>query len=192
MIISHVSRFIDLNEQKFIIKPRPIEGELLSSWIARVARAHLTKTASFTNMHFKEYPNNMIWQRDLDMWCPDNLIKKIAFKSDYSEDIIFNMTLRSFENIFSKKITGLKCIPEIRPLYRNKKPGLFYCPECLKEDKIPYFRKIWRLKDYTICEKHKIELLKSCPNCKTPLNISKTYREKDFTFCFKCGDKLNR
>ena len=56
-MISNVTRFIDLNNQKFRVKPKPQEDELLSSWLVRVARAHLTLTTSFTNMHFKEYKN---------------------------------------------------------------------------------------------------------------------------------------
>ena len=193
-MISNVTRFIDLNNQKFRVKPKPQEDELLSSWLVRVARAHLTHTTSFTNMHFKEYRTNIIWQRDLDIWCPDELIERISFKSGYSQDIIFNMTLKSLEGIVTDKITGKTFTPNIRALgnycHIKTKGGLMFCPECLKEDKIPYFRKIWRLKEHTICKKHNIELLDRCPNCSTPLTISKSFQEKDFTFCYKCGNKL--
>ena len=193
-MISNVTKYIDLNNQKFRVKPKPQEDELLSSWLVRVAKAHLTHTTSFTNMHFKEYKSNIIWQRDLDIWCPDELIERISFKSGYSKDIIFNMTLRSLEGIVADKITGKSNTANIRALgnYCHIKTcgGLMFCPECLKEDKIPYFRKIWRLKKYTICKKHNIELLDRCSNCLSPLTISKSFQEKDFTFCYKCGNKL--
>ena len=193
-MISNVTKFIDLNNEKFRIKPKPQEDELLSSWLVRVARAHLTHTTSFTNMHFKEYKSNIIWQRDLDIWCPDELIERLVFKSGYSKDIIFNMTLRSLEGIVTNKITGKTFTPNIRALgnYCHIKTcgGLMFCPLCLKDDHIPYFRKIWRLKKYTICEKHNIELLNRCPNCLTPLTISKSFHEKNFTFCYKCGSRL--
>jgi hypothetical protein len=193
-MISNVTRFIDLNNQKFRVRPKPQEDELLSSWLVRVARSHLTHTTSFTNMHFKEYRTNIIWQRDLDIWCPDQLIERISFKSGYSQDVIFNMTLKSLEGIVANKITGKSNTANIRALgnycHIKTKGGLMFCPECLKEDKIPYFRKIWRLKKHTICEKHNIKLLDRCPNCLTPLTISKSFQEKDFTFCYKCGNKL--
>ena len=105
-MIYNVTRYIDLNNEKFRIKPKPQEDEPLSSWLVRVARAHLTLTTSFTNMHFKEYKNNIIWQRDLDIWCPDKLIDRISFKSGYSQEIIFNMTLRSLEGIITIKLRG--------------------------------------------------------------------------------------
>ncbi len=193
-MISNVTKYIDLNNQKFRVKPKPQEDELLSSWLVRVAKAHLTHTTSFTNMHFKEYKCNIIWQRDLDIWCPEELIERISFKSGYSKDVIFNMTLRSLEGIVADKITGKTNTVNIRALgnYCHIKTcgGLMFCPECLKEDKIPYFRKIWRLKKYTICKKHLIKLLDRCPNCLSPLTISKSFQEKDFRFCYKCGNKL--
>lgn len=144
-------------------------------------------------MHFKEYRTNIIWQRDLDIWCPDELIERI-FKSCYSQNVIFNMTLRSLRGIITDKITGKTFTPNIRALgnYCHIKTcgGLMFCPECLKEDRAPYFRKIWRLKEHTICKKHLIKLLDRCPNCLTPLTISKSFQEKDFTFCYKCKEKL--
>jgi hypothetical protein len=193
-MISNVTRFIDLNNQKFRVRPKPQEDELLSSWLVRVARAHLTHTTSFTNMHFKEYRTNIIWQRDLDIWCPDELIERISFKSGYSQDIIFNMTLKSLEGIVADKITGKSNTENIRALgnycHIKTKGGLMFCSECLGEDNVPYFRKIWRLKEHTICKKHNIELLDRCPNCSTPLTISKSFQERNFTFCYKCGNKL--
>ena len=193
-MISNVTKFIDLNNHKFRVRPKPLEDELLSSWLVRVARAHLTHTTSFTNMHFKEYRSNIIWQRDLDIWCPDELIERISFKSGYTKGTIFNMTLRSLEGIVANKITGKSNTANIRALgnYCHIKTcgGLMFCPDCLKGDKISYFRKIWRLKEYTICKKHNIKLLDRCPNCLSPLTISKSFQEKNFTFCYKCGNKL--
>ena len=167
-MISNVTKFIDLNNQKFRVRPKPQEDELLSSWLVRVARSHLTHTTSFTNMHFREYKTNIIWQRDLDIWCPDELIERISFKSGYSKDIIFNMTLRSLEGIVANKITGKSNTPNIRALgsycHIKTKGGLMFCPECLKS-KTPYVNKFWRLSWFIICPIHKIELLSNCPKC---------------------------
>ena len=41
-MINNVTRYIDLNNEKFRIKPKHQEDELLSSWLVRIARAHLT------------------------------------------------------------------------------------------------------------------------------------------------------
>lgn len=53
-MISNVTHFQNLSKEKFFFKPLPLEDELLSSWLARVAFKHNTKTTSFTNMYFKD------------------------------------------------------------------------------------------------------------------------------------------
>ena len=195
-MISHVTQFMDLNDKEFLIRPSPQQNELLSSWLVRVARLHDTKTTSFTNMHFKEYPKNIIWQRDLDIWCPENLITRISQKSHLSKEEIFNMTLRSYEGKLREHIHGRTRTHFIQSLgnycHIKRNGGLRFCPECFKEDKVPYFRKEWRLSFYTACTKHQCFLHNRCPTCNSPLTISKSYNEKDFTFCYKCGTDLKR
>ncbi len=193
-MIKFVTKYIDLNSQKFLIRPKPQKNELLSSWLVRVARAHNTHTTSFTNMHFKEYKSNIIWARDLDIWCPNELIERISFKSGYSKELVFDLTLRSLEGIVAEHITGKSCTKNIRPLgnYCNikTKGGLQFCPVCLKEDSIPYFKKEWRLTFFTHCLKHNIKLLDRCPNCLKALTIFRNFQEKSFVYCYYCGHHL--
>jgi hypothetical protein len=42
------------------------------------------------------------------------------------------------------------------------------CPQCLKDE--PYIRQVWHLKPYSVCAKHRCELLQHCPECKEPVN----------------------
>lgn len=195
-MISHVTQFMDLNDKEFLARPSPQKNELLSSWLVRIARLHDTKTTSFTNMHFKEYPKNIIWQRDLDIWCPETLITRLSQKSHLSKEQIFKMTLRSYEGKLREHIHGKTRTHFIQSLgnycHIKRNGGLRFCPECLKEDKIPYFRKEWRLSFYTACTKHQCFLHNRCPTCNSPLTISKSYNENDFTFCYKCGTDLKQ
>ena len=39
----------------------------------------------------------------------------------------------------------------------------YYCPECLKEH--AYWRKLWMLKPYSVCQKHRVYLKRDCPSC---------------------------
>lgn len=193
-MISHVTKFINLNNKDFIAHPKPQTNELLSSWLARVARANDTATTSFTNMHFKEYAKNIIWQRDLDVWCPENLINRLAEKSHLSKEQILNMTLKSYEGKLQQHIHGKSRTRFIQPLgnycHIKTNGGLRFCPICLKEGTIPYFRKEWRLSFYTACIKHGCLMHNRCYLCSAPLVIYKNYNEKDFTFCYKCGADL--
>lgn len=193
-MISYVTSFINLNDRDFVLHPKPQYNELLSSWLTRVARANDTATTSFTNMHFREYGKNTIWQRDLDIWCPQDLIKRLSEKSHLSKEQIFNMTLKSYEGRLQECIDGKTRTRFIQSLgnycHIKRNGGLRFCPICLKEDTIPYFRKEWRLSFYTACIKHNCFLHNRCRACGTPLVIYKNYNEKDFTFCYKCGTSL--
>jgi len=195
-MISHVTKFINLNDKEFIIHPQPQQNELLSSWLVRVARANNVATTSFTNMHFKEYQKNILWQRDLDIWCPESLLEKLSHKSHLSKHQIFDMTLKSYEGKLRHKIHGKNRTHFIQSLgnyaHIKRNGGLRFCPLCLANDSIPYFRKEWRLSFYTACLEHKCFLLNRCPNCNSPLTLSKSYQEKDFTFCYKCGIDLKK
>jgi len=47
-----------------------------------------------------------------------------------------------------------------------------WCPHCLKEDqeqgKQPYFRLVWDVAPVTVCYRHKVRLVDTCPHCQTP------------------------
>lgn len=44
-------------------------------------------------------------------------------------------------------------------------PILRYCPHCLSEDAIPYWRLEWRLASSILCRRHGVLLRETCPHC---------------------------
>lgn len=193
-MIAYVTRFIDLSDKPFILHPRPEEDELLSSWLVRVALAHDTMPWSFYNMHFPEY-KNILFSRDVDVWAPKDLINKLVWKSGYSYEQIYNLTLKSYIGTllpifnpsgWNKYFSYIKARARSNKLYGQK-----YCVKCLQEDKNPYFRKKWRLKTVTRCKKHKIEFRDRCPSCEMPISLYKFNRDGfGFCRCWHCGTKL--
>jgi hypothetical protein len=68
-----------------------------------------------------------------------------------------------------------------------------HCPECMRSDKKPYYRKLWRYAFYTICPTHQIPLRSTCPHCgKSYCNLL-SYVQKNIdlnqplTACWSCG-----
>lgn len=193
-MISHVTRFIDLSDKPFILHPKPQEDELLSSWLVRIALAHDTLPWSFYNMHFPEY-HNIIFARDVDVWAPEDFLQKLAWKSGYSYEQIFNLTLKSYIGTqlpifnpsgYNKFFSYIKRRGGINRLFGQK-----YCSNCLKEDNTPYFKKQWRLKSITECEKHNVQLKDKCPKCKIPITLFKFNKNSfGFTACWSCGVNL--
>lgn len=75
--------------------------------------------------------------------------------------------------------------------------GLHYCPNCLAEDKEPYFRRKWRLTFVTICENHHRVLHDRCPCCGAAVNFHRNelgdYRNfapASMTLCYSCNFDL--
>lgn len=46
--------------------------------------------------------------------------------------------------------------------------GLAYCPQCLKTDIDPYYRKSWRYAFNPVCPVHRVFLRQGCPECGKP------------------------
>jgi hypothetical protein len=60
------------------------------------------------------------------------------------------------------------------------------CPQCIDEE--PYIRQIWHLKPYSVCAKHKCELVHNCESCKSPINY---ILNESITHCH-CGFELSK
>ncbi len=192
-MISHVIRFLNLEDAYFFTVPTPQKDELLSSWLVRIAVAHNTLPWTFYNLHFPEY-KNIIFSRDVDIWAPKDFLHKLSIKSKLPYEMIFQMTLKSYEDILGVNITSKSSNKDINPITcrgrRNRGLGQRYCSLCLTKD-IPYFKKQWRLKKITTCEEHNIKLCDKCPSCNLPISFYKfNIHDKGFLQCWKCGSNL--
>src|SRR6266571_5931793 len=68
--------------------------------------------------------------------------------------------------------------------------ALQYCPQCLRRDAQPYFRRRWRLSLVTLCLIHHCHLLDRCPGCDAPVTFQHLPGEVEtLTRCARCqGD----
>ena len=153
------------------IHPQPLEDEVLSSWMIRLAHANGFKAHDFYALYFGK--DKQIWNRDIDHLAPDWLINGLSYYTGVSVERIYHMTLRSYEGIVFEKFNEKGISKGLLPLgiyHRlHKAYGQQFCPMCLLEDKIPYMRKLWRVAYVTSCKKHKIFLHDRCDNCKKPI-----------------------
>lgn len=171
-----------LKHENFLIIPIPFEDETLSSWMVRTAYAHKTHPHTFTNQYLNYRPHSF-FLTEPDITLTEQMIKTIEQKSDNKIDVQ-SLMLKTYSGYLQENI------------FDN--PNIFlcdlkYCPVCLREDKVPYFRKTWRVVFYNICHKHKCRMYEHCPECKTKLDISQMYNnELPYTFCHKCGFELKK
>jgi hypothetical protein len=179
---------------------KPLPDELLSSWLIRLAHGHGLKLQTFSAMVFGR--DKSIWNRDIDKQAPDWLITKLAELTGATAQTVLNTTLKSYEGVLYEHHQPNGNTKWVLPLgvYHRKRRchGLQYCPRCLKEDAVPYFRKRWRLALSTICTRHGCYLLDACLECASPLAPHRADMQGREYFplgavsvhCWKCGFDL--
>lgn len=170
----------------FLIVPKPLEEELLSSWLTRVAIEHRRQLPIFLTLFVKK-EGNQVSRRDLDFIFDEKFLENLASKSNLKIEDIFKMSLRSEEGYLFSCNECLYPPLQIRKLVdKRTHNGLMYCPKCLVEDKIPYFRKKWRYEFYNACPKHKVFLTDRCWRCYEKINFAKIKHFKEICICHKC------
>ena len=175
----------------FLIVPQPFEDELLSSWLTRVAIEHKRKLSIFLSLYVKK-EGSSISRTDLDYLYDEKLFNALVNKSNLTKKDIFKMSLRSEEGyLYSCSDNNLYPPNQIRKLVDKRNHyGLMYCPKCLAEDTIPYFRKKWRYQFYNVCTKHELFLTDRCWVCYERVNFSKITHNKNLAICSKCEKDL--
>ncbi len=170
----------------FLIVPQPLEDEILSSWLTRVAIEHRRQLPIFLTLFVKK-EGNQVSRRDLDFIFDEKFLENLASKSNLKKEDIFQMSLRSEEGYLFSCNDCLYPPLQIRKLTdKRTHNGLMYCPKCLAEDKIPYFRKKWRYQFYNACPKHKVFLTDRCWRCYEKINFAKIKHFKEICICHKC------
>lgn len=175
--------------------PKPLPDELLSSWIVRVARANGIKLQTLCWMLFGNARSP--WNRDIDRSAPIWLLKTMCEHTGTNYWDIYHTTLATYRTLLypNRRRSGqLRWILPVRThaMTRNGY-GQQFCPRCLEEDQIPYFRKAWRVALVTFCPKHQVMLHDACPSCGVPLVFHRSdfgveqEKPKPIFSCYNCG-----
>jgi len=178
------------------LRPRPEKDELFSCWLVRLAWNNGEKLHPFCVRRLGVRWN--VWGHDVDRLAPLDIIERAAIKTGIDIERVFSTTLAAFEGkIYERHVT--KGVAQwIMPIGRYSRTrtlhGQQFCPWCLREDVVPYFRKSWRLAFVVTCERHGIVLSDDCPRCRAPISYHEGDFGKDFlrdfcplTLCPRCG-----
>lgn len=106
-------------------------------------------------------------------------------------------SLRCWDGILWEELKTRGPAPWLSPVRvvtrRHRHAGLQLCVLCLREDKIPHFKKAWRLL-LPFCTTHCIGLLDRCPKCFHAINLHCSdfgrpmrFSDHPWVFCFNCG-----
>lgn len=153
------------------IRVRPFLDELLTSWLVRLAAAYGLKTYSFFTLMFGQ--GFQIWTRDFDRSAPVQFLDRLAKYTGVPVNQVLGSTLQSYRGIVAEHYNAngsSKWILPVGVYHRTRRRyGLQYCPLCLATDRVPYYRRRWRLAFHTVCDRHGTLMRDRCPACGSPI-----------------------
>jgi TniQ len=177
----------------FLIRPRPFPDESLSSWRQRTGWENLYKLFPISDERTRRV--------DPDLAANEEDLEFAELLHGSTAETVRHHTLRRWASQLGSQI-----FPRSHPQWwlgaaygsTASGHGSMYCPQCLAEDSIPYFRLRWRLSFVTSCDIHKIRLKDCCPKCgRAPWPAGcgrKTVLHPSFTslrHCWHCGIDLS-
>lgn len=115
------------------------------------------------------WPGWRVWTIDGDRDIPEERLSILSHTSGIAADALRAATIDPIATrIRGERPDTFSTWPWTLPIgARNtrRNGGIQFCPTCLKEDNIPYFRLPWRFAWHIGCALHKAALLDRCPGC---------------------------
>ena len=174
---------------------------MLSSWMIRLAHGNGLKVQAFYADALKH--ESGIWNRDVDRCAHPELINHLAARVGRSVSDVERLTLRNCNGVFAEDVQPPQApwVLSLGVYHRTRlRPGLMFCPLCLRADAEPYLRKAWRLACITCCTVHGCRLQDRCPTCGAFLqphridmaSRSALARGLSLAVCYRCRADLRR
>lgn len=188
-----------MDAQLLLVRPRPLEDELFSSWLVRLAWSNGEKLHPFCRRRLGIRKN--LWNHDLDRLADPLAVECAALKAGIPIERAFAATLAAYEGSLYEYHVAKGVSRWLMPIGRYARTrvlhGQQYCARCLAEEKIPYFRRAWRLALSVVCTRHGVLLSDACHRCGAPVSFhegdygSWVLREEcPLVYCTNCGADL--
>lgn len=166
-----------LSGDYFPYHPKPLPDELLSSWLTRIAHGHGQTLRSFCRA---VWPKSEYGYCDVDNLVERKLVVTLAERTGVEALRVRATTLVDYEGRLMRAFS-----PKGDWILRgsldpgDKRVRLQYCPRCLADDPVPYYRRAWRLGLFCACVRHGTLLLDRCAYCHAaliPHRVTALYR----------------
>jgi TniQ len=183
---------LGLSGQLWPVHGKPYEDEVLSSWLVRLSRAYGAEPTRFCA---QIWPHHAVWSRDMDHGTDHEVLQVLTAKTATPRARVLATTVRGYRGYRPEDLRRLKRPPWLLRLglhsFTRSRPWLQYCPQCLREDVDPYFRRCWRLAFVTVCPTHARRLLDRCEACGAVVNFHRLPGDAEtMTQCHGCWGDL--
>ena len=143
-----------------------LPDETISSWLIRAALTHGCSPGELTGWIS---PGWRAWMADVDRGVAEDRLPALAGHAGIEADAFRRAALVPI----AARIEGRTPDPKKAwmwiltrgPVTARQERTAQYCPECLAQDRTPYYRLSWRLAWHTMCAVHGATLVDRCPVC---------------------------
>lgn len=156
------------------IRQTPKEGESLSSYLVRTARANsvsyldIRRYARPEETNKKYVSSTSCFMNQVD-WQPQSFnVQKMGNVLGLDIVTIECMTFTPVMEKYSsnwKQDTKRVSLSLCKEIVRDRRK---LCPECVSE--LGYFKLIWQVREISLCEKHLTPLISKCKHCRKKIN----------------------
>ncbi|MGH1417003.1 MAG: TniQ family protein [Geminicoccales bacterium] len=165
----------------------PAPGELLSSWLHRLALANGVPPQYFGRVLRL---TGTAWSGQLDRNLPGHVLDLLVEQAGIPAGVIAGLALGP------DPLARLRLRLMIKPpksIASGLQPTrMQYCPACLTEDHAPYFRRSWTLATRVSCFRHGRRLRDRCPSCGSGIVPSRQDRLLPQHVCVRCDGDLRK
>ncbi len=174
----------------YLVRPRPLPGESLSSWRQAAAHANGQRLYQLHDEPRRTDPDS----------CPVGTLSWLASEFDVSLSDLQHLSLSCFVDRLSVRQDGKRGMWLVPLRYSGDQfvPASAFCPRCLSAHSRPAFKLAWRLAFVTVCDTHECDLVDRCPACGSQAWPSVAPRAKLFARtlialdeCAICGFRLS-
>lgn len=169
-----------------------LPDEIASSWLVRLAFVQGLDVLSLTG---DLWPGWRCWTQDLDRGASEAHRRTLETASGLPTDAFRSATIGSViervADLDGRARGRWPWTTTVGSRNTRRHGGLQFCPACLAEDAVPYYRLHWRLAWHAVCEEHASVLLDRCPACRAPLEPHRLeVRDGSHVLCATCKRDL--
>lgn len=157
----------------------------LSSWLHRLAHANGVPPRYFGAVLGVA---GETWSAQLDRHLPDSVRRLLLDHTAICPDEIDGLCLAN--SPLSTLRLRLRTRPQDAGTSTAQSCWLQFCPSCLGEDEVPYFRRSWTLATRVSCFRHGCRLRDRCPSCGQSLAPFRQARLVPQQYCAFCDAPL--
>lgn len=176
----------------FPISVPPKEGEIFSSWAARVGFSH---GISLNTLLDYLYASWLYKKRDIDKFTNNEIVRRLALAVNADLDTATSTSLYlCVAPLINNHSYNVEWVTHVNNIYTKRKSyGVCFCPRCLEEHDGGYLKLDWRLSFVTLCSKHRCLLLDQCQSCGSEVSLYRMVPESVVIgTCYYCGSRLGR